>query len=114
MQSSEIVEFVKSIPKGHMVGITWIKADGSIRTGSCMFGVKNPSHITAPGKGVRVGVSFHDAIEKNGVLKFFDVKAENRNGTKGDYRSAKISRIVSINYHGEHIIEDNQHLLNHN
>jgi hypothetical protein len=112
MKSTEIVDFVKSIPKGKTVGIEWVKADGTLRKGAVCFGVKHPSNVTAPGQGVRSGVSFNDAIENNGVLKFFDINAENRNGTKGDYRSAKISRITKINYGGEHIIEDNQYLLN--
>ena len=112
MKSSEIVDFVRSIPKGRMIGITWVKADGSLRKGSCMFGVSHPQHSTVPGDGVRKGVSFKEAVE-NGVLKFFDVNAVNRAGTKGDYRSARIDRIVKINYGGEHIIEDNHHLMNH-
>ena len=111
MKRSEIVEFVKSIPKGRMVGIEWVKADGSIRRGSVCFGVKHPSGATVPGKGVRSGVSFNDAIEHNGVLKFFDVNAENHDGTKGGYRSARLERITKITYEGEHIIEDNQHLI---
>jgi hypothetical protein len=111
MKRNEIVDFVKGIPKGRMVGIEWVKSDGSIRRGSVCFGVKHPSNTTEPGKGIRSGVSFNDAIENNGVLKFFDVNAENRNGSKGDYRSAKLDRILKINYDGEHIIEDNQHLI---
>ena len=111
MKRNEIVDFVKSIPKGRMVGIEWVKSDGSIRRGSVCFGVKHPSNTTEPGKGIRSGVSFNDAIENNGVLKFFDVNAENRNDSKGDYRSAKLDRILKINYAGEHIIEDNQHLI---
>jgi hypothetical protein len=113
MKSSEIVEFVKSIPHGRMVGIEWVKSDGSVRRGSVCFGVKNPTNVTAPGKGIRSGVSFKDAIENNGVLKFFEPNAENDNGTKGGYRSAKLNRILSINYDGKHHeIEDNQHLRN--
>lgn len=112
MHSSEIATFVRSVPNGRMVGITWVKDDGSIRNGACMFGVKNPTHVTAPGKGVRKGVSFTEALDK-GTLKFFDATAENGNGTKGGYRSAKISRITKIVYEGTtHIIDDNQHLLN--
>jgi hypothetical protein len=111
MHSSEIATFVRSIPNGRMVGITWVKADGSIRTGSCMFGVKKPSHVTVPGKGVRKGVDFKEALEK-GTLKFFDATADNDDGTKGGYRSAKLNRITKIVYDGEtHIIDDNQHLI---
>lgn len=110
MHSSEIVDFVKSIPKGRMVGITWVKADGSLRKGSVCFGVKHPTNATPPGGGVRSGLSFDDAVSQ-GVLKFFDVNAVNKNGTKGDYRSAKLNRILKITYGGEHIIEDNQYLL---
>lgn len=112
MKRSEIVDFVKSVPKGRMVGIEWVKADGSIRRGSVCFGVKHPSGATVPGKGVRSGVSFNDAIERNGVLKFFDVNAPNKSGTKGDYRSARLDSIVKINYEGEHIIEDNHPFMN--
>lgn len=111
MKSSEIVSFVRNIPNGRMIGITWVKVDGSLRTASATFGVKNPSGTVAPGQGVRSGVGFAEAASK-GVLKFFDTNAINRNGTKGDYRSAKIDRIVKISYNGEHIIEDNQHLIN--
>lgn len=111
MRSSEIANFVRNIPNGRMIGITWVKADGSIRTGSCMFGVTNPSHVTAPGQGVRKGVDFKEALDK-GTLKFFDATAENADGTKGGYRCAKLNRITKIVYNGEtHIIEDNQHLI---
>lgn len=110
MRRDQIVEFVRSIPNGRMIGIEWVKADGSIRRGSVCFGVKNPSNSTVPGHGVRAGVGFTEAVQ-NGVLKFFDVNAENKNGTNGDYRSARLDRILKINYGGEHIIEDNQHLI---
>ena len=110
MHSSEIANFVRSIPNGRMVGITWVKADGSLRTGACMFGVKHPTNVTAPGQGSRKGLDFQDALNQ-GVLKFFDATVTNNNGTKGGYRSARIERIVKINYEGEHIIDDNQHLI---
>ena len=110
MRRNEIVDFVRSIPNGRMIGIEWVKADGSIRRGSVCFGVKNPTHVTAPGKGQWKGVDFKEALDK-GVLKFFDVNAENHDGTKGGYRSARLERITKITYEGEHIIEDNQHLI---
>lgn len=106
MRRDEIVTFVKSIPKGRIVGIEWIKSDGSLRKGTVCFGVKHPNGTTVPGQGVRNGVNFEDSIEQNGVLKFFDVNAINRNGTKGDYRSAKLNKIISITYKGKHLIED--------
>jgi hypothetical protein len=111
MRSNEIANFVRNIPNGRMVGIEWVKADGSIRRGSCTFGVQNPTHVTKPGQGVRKGVTFTEALEK-GTLKFFDVNADNGDGTKGGYRSAKLNRITKITYNGEtHLIEDNQHLI---
>jgi hypothetical protein len=110
MHSSQIVEFVRNIPNGRIIGITWVKADGSVRSGKCSFGVKNPSNSTPPGQGIRKGVDFKESVAK-GVLKFFDTTATNRNGTLGDYRSARLDRIIKISYNGEHIIEDNQHLI---
>ena len=110
MHSSQIVDFVRSVPNGQIVGITWVKADGSVRSGKCSFGVKNPSNSTKPGQGVRKGIDFKEAVEK-GVLKFFDTTATNKNGTLGDYRSARIDRIIKISYKGEHTIDDNHHLI---
>ena len=105
MKRNEIVEFVRSIPNGRFIGMEWIKADGSLRKGQVAFGVKNPKNVTAPGQGERKGVSFKEALE-NGVLKFFEANAENKDGTKGGYRSARLERIVSITYNGvRHIIE---------
>ena len=112
MCRDEIVSFVRNVPNGRMIGIEWIKADGSVRKGSCCFGVQHPTHVTAPGQGIRQGVGFNEAVQ-NCVLKFFDVNAEAKNGGKGAYRSARLDRIISLAYDGKrHIIEDNQHLLN--
>lgn len=111
MKSSEIVDFVRSVPRGKIIGIEWVKSDGSIRKGACMFGVRRPHNSTVPGEGVRKGVSFSEAVE-NGVLKFYDITAKNRNGGLGDYRSAKLNRILSVTYKGRYDIEDNQQLLN--
>ena len=99
MKRSEIVEFVRSVPNGRFIGMEWIKSDGSLRKGQVAFGVKNPAHVTPPDKGERKGVSFKEALD-NGVLKFFEANAENKDGTKGGYRSARIERIVAITYNG--------------
>jgi len=106
MKRSEIVTFVRSIPNGQFIHIQFIKADGTLRDATVQFGVQNPSNVTAPGKGVRKGVSFSEAVDM-GVLKFYEANKDNGNGTHGAYRSAKIANIVSITANGKtYRIED--------
>ena len=105
MKRSEIVNFVRSITNGKFVHIEFVKSNGEHRCAVAQFGVQNPANVTAPGKGVRKGVSFSEAAE-NGVLKFYEPnKVED--GLRGAYRSAKISNIISITADGvKHMIDD--------
>ena len=106
MKRSEIVDFVRGITNGRMIGIEFIKANGEHREAVVQFGVQNPAHVTAPGQGVREGVSFDDAVTK-GVLKFYEPNKVNPNGTRGAYRSARIDSIISVTAEGKkYIIED--------
>ena len=106
MRRSEIVDFVRGIENGRMIGIEFIKANGERREAVVQFGVQHPAHVTAPGQGVREGVSFAEAVEK-GVLKFYEPNKVNPNGTRGAYRSARIDSIISLTANGQrYIIED--------
>ena len=67
-------------------------------------GVFNPSTAQKPGTGLYAGVSAQQAAQ-NGVLKFFDMDAKNKNGGRGDYRSARFETIKRMAIAGtEYII----------
>ena len=73
---------------GLIFGVTFIKADGSIREMSCRLGVKSR---LAGGKK-----SFDD--EEKNILTVYDMKSEG-------YRSIKIENILKIVAHGKVIYE---------
>lgn len=106
MKRSEIVTFIRGIKHGKFLHIQFRKANGELRDATIQMGVKHPAHVTAPGQGVRKGVSFEEALSQ-GVLKFYEPNKVNPNGTRGAYRSAKLSSIISISANGEkYTIED--------
>ena len=99
IRRSDVADFVRAIKRGKFVHIEFVKANGEFRKATVQFGVVNPANVTAPGKGVRKGVSFEDALEQ-GVIKFYEPNKINENGTRGAYRSARIDTLVSITSNG--------------
>lgn len=68
-------------------------------------GVANPTTAQKPGTGQYVGVSAQQAAQ-NGVLKFFDMDSKNKNGGRGDYRSARFEMIRRLAIAGtEYIVQ---------
>ena len=95
----EVADFVRHIKKGEFAHIEFVKANGEFRKATIQLGVVNPANVTAPGKGIRKGVSFEEALEQ-GVIKFYEPNKINENGTRGAYRSARIDTLVSITSKG--------------
>lgn len=81
-------------------GMTYIKADGSLRNAVCRLHVSNPTHCQKPGEGKYKGQSAEEALKKNNNIKYFDVTVENETG-KGAFRTAKIDRIQTVTVNGE-------------
>lgn len=102
ISESEIEGVVARFERGEFVSIIFTKADGSRRTALAQFGVANPTHTAAP-KGT--GESAKEALTK-GRLKFFDASVENPDGTRGGYRQALFSRILTITGQGITYIVD--------
>jgi hypothetical protein len=71
-------------------------------------GVENPGNpsVTKPGQGIVNGISAEKAEEVYNLLKFYDVNAINKDGSKGGYRSCGYGEIKSIRYNSkEYIVE---------
>ena len=98
----EIVEVINRFERGEFVSIIFTKADGTRRTALAQFGVANPVNAPAP-KGT--GESAKEALTR-GRLKFFDASVENPDGTRGGYRQALFSRILTITGNGITYIVD--------
>ncbi len=85
----------------------YIKADGTIREATGRLHVSNPKHTLVPGTGEFLGQSASDALKLHNNIKYFDctVDGNPRNGQefgKGDYRTAKIDRIIELKCNGIH------------
>lgn len=89
---AEIAEVINRFERGEFVSITFTKKDGSRRVALAQFGVAHPTNTAAP-KGT--GVSAKEAMTR-GLVKFFDASVVNPDGTRGGYRSAVFSRIITI------------------
>ena len=89
---AEIPEVINRFERGEFVSITFTKADGSRRVALAQFGVANPTNAPAP-KGT--GESAKEALTR-GRVKFFDASVVNPDGTRGGYRSAVFTRIITI------------------
>ena len=98
----EIAEVITRFERGEFVSIIFTKADGTRRTALAQFGVANPVNAPAP-KGT--GESAKEALTK-GRLKFFDASVENPDGSRGNYRQALFSRILTITGNGITYIVD--------
>ena len=71
-------------------------------------GVENPSNlsITKPGCGAFDGATAEQAELLWNVLKFYDVNAINKDGSKGGYRSCGYDEIKSLRTNGvEYIVQ---------
>ena len=102
ISESQIAEVVARFERGEFVSIIFTKADGTRRTALAQFGVANPVNAPAP-KGT--GESAKEALTR-GRLKFFDASVENPDGSRGNYRQALFSRILTITGNGITYIVD--------
>jgi hypothetical protein len=104
IKRNEIYAKINEVPNGFF-GMTYIKADGSVREATGRLHVKNPKHTLVPGTGAYLGESAQEALENHNNIKYFDcgVDGNPRHGQefgKGDYRTAKIDRITRIRIKG--------------
>ena len=102
IKENEIAEVVARFTRGEFVSVVFTKKDGSRRTALAQFGVANPANAAAP-KGI--GETAREALEK-GRLKFFDASVENPDGTRGNYRQARFTAIITISGNGTTYIID--------
>ena len=72
IKRNEIVNTINTNPN-RIFGMTYIKADGTLRTASCKLHVSNPTHCQKPGTGLYQGESFKHALEVNNNIKYFDM-----------------------------------------
>ena len=93
---AEIPALLERFKRGEFVSITFVKTDGSRRVALAQFGVANPTNTAAPNG---TGESAKAALAA-GRVKFFDASVVNADGTRGGYRQAVISRIISMVYGG--------------
>ena len=83
----------------------YIKANGEKRKAVCRLHVSNPKHTTKPGTGKYKGISSEEALKRHNNLKYFDLNAEGtpsigQTPGKGNYRTAKIDRIIEVTIKG--------------
>ena len=102
ISEAEIPAVIARFERGEFVSIIFTKADGTRRTALAQFGVANPTNTAAP-KGT--GESAKEALTR-GRLKFFDASVENPDGSRGNYRQALFSRILTITGNGITYIVD--------
>ena len=100
IKRTEIVPRLNLTPN-QIFGMTYIKADGTLRKATCRLHVQNPSHCQAPGEGIREGESAFHALWVNGNIKYFDMTVDG-DGGKGGYRTAKIERIETVSIGGHY------------
>lgn len=97
---NEIVPRLNLTPN-QIFGMTYIKADGTLRKATCRLHVQNPSHCQAPGEGIREGESAFHALRVNNNIKYFDLTVDG-DGGKGGYRTAKLERIETVSIGGHY------------
>ena len=102
ISEAEIPEIIARFERGEFVSITFTKKDGTRRVALAQFGVANPTHTAAPNG---TGESAKEALTK-GRVKFFDASVVNTDGTRGGYRQAVFSRIITMVYDGVTYIVD--------
>ena len=100
IKRTEIVPRLNLTPN-QIFGMTYIKADGTLRKATCRLHVQNPSHCQAPGEGIREGESAFHALRVNNNIKYFDLTVQNETG-KGGYRTAKLERIETVSIGGHY------------
>lgn len=128
ISSADVLDIINTVSAGEFISITFTRVApkckccgasnkkwiGETRCPECggelslerftmaQFGVHNPSHCDAP-KGT--GESNKQANTK-GRLKFFDMNAENPDGTRGCYRQCHIDLIKRMAVKGvEYIVK---------
>ena len=100
LHRNEIVPLLNR--NSHLIfGMTYQKADGTLRKATCRLHVQNPSHCQAPGEGTREGESAFHALRVNNNIKYFDMTVDG-DGGKGGYRTAKIERIETVSIGGHY------------
>ena len=100
IKRTEIVPRLNLNPN-QIFGMTYIKADGTLRKATCRLHVQNPSHCQAPGEGIREGESAFHALRVNNNIKYFDLTVDG-DGGKGGYRTAKLERIETVSIGGHY------------
>lgn len=100
IKRTEIVPRLNLTPN-QIFGMTYKKADGTLRKATCRLHVQNPSHCQAPGEGIREGESAFHALRVNNNIKYFDLTVDG-DGGKGGYRTAKIERIETVSIGGHY------------
>ena len=100
IKRTEIVPRLNLMPN-QIFGMTYKKADGTLRKATCRLHVQNPSHCQAPGEGIREGESAFHALRVNNNIKYFDLTVDG-DGGKGGYRTAKIERIETVSIGGHY------------
>lgn len=94
-----IIEELHNNFSGKFFGISFLKADGSLRNSSIQFGVFNPQSSLPPGTGKYVGENFFEALAE-GRIKFYDPNKINEKGGRGAYRQCRIDRLISLTIDG--------------
>ena len=83
--------------KGRIVGLTFQKADGTVRTMSARLGVYHPKNSPAP-QGLEDRA---EADLQAGTLTVYDMNADKRdNVNKGGYRRFRFDRLMSVRFQG--------------
>ena len=94
-----IIEELHNNFRGKFFGISFLKADGSLRNSSIQFGVFNPQSSLPPGTGKYIGENFFEALAE-GRIKFYDPNKINEKGGRGAYRQCRIDRLISLTVDG--------------
>lgn len=82
---------------GKIVGLTFVKANGDVRTMSARVGVVNPKNATPPQGLVD---RFHEDLAV-GTLTVYDMNADKKdNVQKGGYRRFRFDRLLAVRFQG--------------
>jgi len=99
IRETEIADTVRSFPRGRFIAVSFIKKDGTLRRALAMMGVHNPADPDMTPKGI--GETQRMALLKD-RFKFYDA-------TKGGYRQARFSGIISMTCNGvTYIVDHNE------
>lgn len=88
----DIPAVIMNITRGEFFGVTFRKKDGTLRTARAQRGVSRPANTTPPNG---TGESSRAALSA-GRLKFYDSTVINADGSRGNYRQARLSAILEI------------------